>query len=136
MTLIQGDVVKSLQSLPNESVDCIMTSPPYWALRDYGVEHQVGLEPTPEEYVERMLQVTVALNKVLKKTGTFWLNVGDTYGGSNSRTSNGGLPETAIGCRGSRKRAEIERENGPRQSVEHVESNHGGNGDQRAWARA
>jgi len=83
MTLIQGDVIKSLQTLPSESIDCIMTSPPYWALRDYGMEGQIGFEPTFEEYLEHMLQITSELKKVLKKTGTFWLNIGDTYSGSN-----------------------------------------------------
>jgi DNA modification methylase len=86
ITILQGDVLESLQTLPSESIDCIMTSPPYWALRDYGVEGQIGLETTFEEYIEKMLRVTAELKKVLKKTGTFWLNIGDTYANSMSHS--------------------------------------------------
>lgn len=139
ITLIQGNVADVLKTLPDESVDCIITSPPYWGLRDYGKEAEViwdgepncehdfllerkkdsmdrdiggmgsigqprvwekrireegfcikcgawkgqlGLEPTPELYIKHMLQITGELKRVLKKTGTFWLNIGDTYCGS------------------------------------------------------
>ena len=76
------DVLKGLAKLPSESVDCIVTSPPYWALRDYGIEGQIGLESTYQEYISKLLQITQELKRVLKSTGSLWLNMGDTYGGS------------------------------------------------------
>ena len=82
ITLLNGDVVEHLKKLQDESIDCIVTSPPYYGLRDYGIEGQIGLEETPEKYVEKMSEVFKELKRVLKKTGTFFLNIGDTYGGS------------------------------------------------------
>ena len=76
-----GDVLEVLKTLPDELVDCIITSPPYWAQRDYGVEGQIGLERTPEEYVEKLATIFRETRRVLKKTGTLWLNLGDTYYG-------------------------------------------------------
>src|SRR3989304_5520230 len=67
---------------PDESVDCIITSPPYYSLRDYGVEGQVGLEKTLDEYLNKMLLITAELKRVLKKTGTMWWNHGDSYNGN------------------------------------------------------
>jgi len=80
--IYQGNTLKVLKTLPDESVDCIVTSPPYWGLRDYGVEGQIGLEPTLEEYFEKILQITAELKRVLKKTGVMFWNHGDCYGGS------------------------------------------------------
>ena len=71
--------------MPDEFVDCIITSPPYWGLRDYGIEGQIGLEPTLEEYLEKMLAVTAELKRVLKPTGVCFWNHGDSYGGSASQ---------------------------------------------------
>ena len=73
------DVLEGLRGLPDESVHCVVTSPPYWGLRDYGVDGQVGLEKTPEEYVERMVGIFREVRRVLRGDGTFWLNVGDSY---------------------------------------------------------
>ena len=78
--LYNGDVLEVLKTLPDESVDCIITSPPYWGLRDYGVEGQIGLEPTLEEYFERLLAVMKELKRILKKTGVIFWNHGDCYG--------------------------------------------------------
>ena len=75
-------MISVLQTFPNECVDCIVTSPPYYGLRDYGVQGQIGFENSVEEYLERMLAVTAELKRVLKTEGTFWLNHGDSYGGS------------------------------------------------------
>ena len=75
--------MKILQQMPDEFVDCIITSPPYWGLRDYGVRGQIGLEPTLEEYLEKMLAVTAELKRVLKPMGVMFWNHGDSYGGSN-----------------------------------------------------
>src|SRR3990167_1267500 len=85
--IICGDVLEKLRELPDEIVDCVITSPPYWGLRDYGVEGQLGLEKTPEEYVAKMIEVFREVRRVLKKEGTLWLNLGDTY--SASRWSSG-----------------------------------------------
>ena len=81
--LLVGDVVLQLKRLPAESIDMCITSPPYWALRDYGVEGQLGLEPTFKEYIEKLCCVFDEIKRVLKKEGTCWVNLGDTYGGSN-----------------------------------------------------
>ena len=75
--LIQADA----RSLPldDQSVQCCVTSPPYWGLRDYGIDGQLGLEPTPEEYVANMVAVFREVRRVLKDDGTLWLNLGDSY---------------------------------------------------------
>ncbi len=77
--LLGGDVLEMLATLPDESVQTTVTSPPYWGLRDYGVEGQIGLEPTPEEYVAKIVSVFREVRRVLRKDGTLWLNLGDTY---------------------------------------------------------
>ena len=81
-TILCGDVLLILKTLPDESVQCCVTSPPYWGLRDYGVEGQLGLEKTPDEYVQKMVEVFREVKRVLKKDGTLWLNLGDSYAGS------------------------------------------------------
>jgi len=77
--IMVGDAKEKLEELPDNSMDTAMTSPPYWALRDYGEEGQLGLEDTPEEYVENLMEVFDELKRVLKPTGTFYLNIDDTY---------------------------------------------------------
>lgn len=79
--IIQGDALVELKKLPDQSVDMVMTSPPYWALRDYGVEGQLGLEPTFQEYITKLCDIFDEVKRVLKKEGTCWVNMGDTYGG-------------------------------------------------------
>ena len=76
---LQGDALTVLKTLPDESVNCCVTSPPYWGLRDYGVEGQLGLERTPEEYVANMVEVFREVRRVLRDDGTLWLNLGDSY---------------------------------------------------------
>ena len=68
-----GDVLEILKSWPDDFVDCAITSPPYWGLRDYGVAGQMGLEETPEKYVENMVALFGEVKRVLKKDGTLWL---------------------------------------------------------------
>lgn len=80
--ILIGDCIESMKTLPDQSVDCCITSPPYWGLRDYGTEDQLGLEETPEEYVKNMVRVFREVKRVLKDEGTLWLNLGDTYSGS------------------------------------------------------
>lgn len=84
MIIIQGNSLEKLKTLPDESVNCVVTSPPYWGLRDYGVDGQLGLEKTPEEYVQNMVEIFREIRRVLKSDGTVWLNLGDSYaqGGS------------------------------------------------------
>ncbi len=77
--ILIGDVRARLADLPDKSVQCVVTSPPYWGLRDYGVEGQLGLEKTPEEYVENMVGVFREVWRVLRDDGTLWLNMGDCY---------------------------------------------------------
>lgn len=79
VNLIEADVMKGLRQLPDESVHCVVTSPPYWKLRDYGVAGQLGLEPTLAEYMERMIRVFDDVRRVLRSDGTLWLNMGDLY---------------------------------------------------------
>ena len=77
--IFNEDCLIGLQKLPDNSIDCCISSPPYWGLRDYGVEGQIGLEDTPEEYVEQMVNVFREVKRVLKPEGTLWLNLGDSY---------------------------------------------------------
>ena len=87
-TLLQGNAVDVLKTLPDEFVDCCITSPPYYCLRDYGCDGQIGLEPTPEEFIWRLVDVFHEVNRVLKSDGTLWVNIGDSYWGSGSRGFN------------------------------------------------
>jgi DNA modification methylase len=85
--IINADVFDGLAQLADESVHCCVTSPPYWGLRDYGVAGQIGLEPTPEAFIEKMVAVFREVRCVLRKDGTLWVNIGDSYshGGCGSR---------------------------------------------------
>ncbi len=80
--IICGDALNTLKKFPNESIDCVVTSPPYFNLRDYDVKGQIGLEPDFNEYLEKLLVVFDEVKRVLKKQGTCWIVIGDTYGGS------------------------------------------------------
>lgn len=85
------EVLEGLKQLPDASVDCVFTSPPYWGLRDYGVDGQLGLESTPQEFVNKLISVFDEVKRVLKPTGTCWINLGDTYytkSGSNFENDN------------------------------------------------
>ena len=88
--LLIGDCLESLRTLPDESVNCCVTSPPYWGLRDYGHDGQIGLESTPESYVAKMVEVFREVRRVLRKDGTLWLNLGDSY---SANTSGGECPQ-------------------------------------------
>jgi DNA modification methylase len=82
--IINGCCLDVLKTLPDCSVNCCITSPPYYGLRDYGVDGQIGLEETPEEYVQKLVAVFREVRRVLKDDGTLWLNLGDTYAASRS----------------------------------------------------
>ena len=86
VTIYQGDVLDRLRDLADESVQCCVTSPPYWGLRDYGAEGQIGLETTPAEYVAALTTVFAEVRRVLRDDGTLWLNLGDCYTSGNRTT--------------------------------------------------
>jgi len=96
--LINGDCLTELKNLEPESVHCCVTSPPYWGLRDYGVDGQLGLEKTPEEYVANMVSVFREVRRVLRKDGTLWLNLADSYAGGGRGFGYGGKQDTNKGC--------------------------------------
>ena len=83
--IINRDALYALRELPSESVNCCVTSPPYYGLRDYGLDAQIGREDTPEQYIGRLVEVFRELRRVLKDDGTFWLNIADTYCGSGMK---------------------------------------------------
>lgn len=80
--ILHGDCLAKMKELPAGSVSCCVTSPPYWGLRDYGVDGQLGLEITPAEFVEKMVAVFAEVKRVLRDDGTLWLNLGDSYAAS------------------------------------------------------
>ena len=88
--IIVADVLPGLASLPDGSVHCAVTSPPYWNLRDYGVAGQIGLEKTPQEYIARMVAVFREVRRVLRDDGTLWLNIGDSYASGKGTCYNPG----------------------------------------------
>src|SRR5262249_18053636 len=85
ITLFRGDAIHVLELLPDASVDCIVTSPPYYGQRDYGVPDQIGLEKLPQQYIDRLISVFHAARRVLKPTGSLWVNLGDTYWSGKGR---------------------------------------------------
>lgn len=118
--ILNGDCLEVLKTLQDECVNCCVTSPPYYGLRDYGHEGQIGLEETPELFVAKMVEVFTEVKRVLKKDGTLWLNLGDSYaanrgyqvtqsgfedyaidikkfGGKGSKVPNGYKPKDLIG---------------------------------------
>jgi DNA modification methylase len=84
--ILVGDCIESMKGLPAQSVHCCVTSPPYWGLRDYGVDGQLGLESTPAQYVEKMVDVFREVKRVLRDDGTLWLNLGDSYASDTKGT--------------------------------------------------
>ena len=83
---VQGDSLKVLSTLPNNCIDCVVTSPPYYMKRQY-LAGGIGLEATYDEYIENLLAITREIHRVLKPTGSFWLNIGDSY--QNKQLCNG-----------------------------------------------
>jgi site-specific DNA-methyltransferase (adenine-specific) len=82
-TVFQGDALHTLRCLPAQSVQCVITSPPYWGLRDYAVPDQIGLEPTLSQFINRLIAVFAEVRRVLRDDGVFWLNIGDGYTSGN-----------------------------------------------------
>lgn len=77
--IICGDCLEVMKAIPDESINCCITSPPYWGLRDYGIKGQFGLEETPEKYIEDLVNIFREIKRILSPNGTVWLNLGDTY---------------------------------------------------------
>jgi len=104
-TIINSDCLIGLKELPDECVDCCVTSPPYYGLRDYGVDGQIGLEETPEAYVLKLVELFREVRRVLKKEGTLWLNLGDSYAGSGKGSNPDGTihPSSLKGIQGTHK---------------------------------
>lgn len=87
--ILIGDVREKLKELPDQSVHCVVTSPPYWGLRDYGKDGQIGMENTPEQFVANMVEVFREVWRVLRDDGTLWLNLGDSYASTKEGNTNG-----------------------------------------------
>lgn len=81
--ILLGDAYHVLSRLPRGSIQCVVTSPPYWGLRDYNIEGQIGLESTLPQFINRLIAVFQEVKRVLKQDGTFWLNIGDGYTSGN-----------------------------------------------------
>lgn len=80
--LYHGDCLETIRGIPDESIDCVITSPPYWQLRDYGFDGQWGTEPSYIDYLNNLWRLMAEIKRVLTDAGTVWINLGDTYGGS------------------------------------------------------
>lgn len=87
--IICGDSLQTIKTFPDESIDCVITSPPYYQLRDYGWNGQWGLEKTYQEYLDKMIELMKELKRVLKQEGTMWINLGDTYMNNSSYCEKG-----------------------------------------------
>lgn len=88
--IYEGNSLEVLKEFPDQSIHTCITSPPYFGLRDYGVSGQIGLEQSPEEFVQNLVNIFKEVKRVLRDDGTVWLNIGDSYAGNNSRASNNG----------------------------------------------
>ena len=106
-TVLVGDCIEQMRSLPDASVNCCVTSPPYFGLRDYQVSGQIGLEDTPEAFVARLVEVFREVRRVMRDDGTLWINLGDSYAANRAYqvpSTKGGLkhgPGQAAGGKGS-----------------------------------
>ena len=86
--IIHGDALSVVKTIGDETINCCVTSPPYYNLRDYGVDGQIGLESSPEEYIQKLVEIFREVRRVLKKDGTLWVNIADSYAGSGKGASN------------------------------------------------
>jgi len=94
--ILNGDCRERLRELPDASVNCCVTSPPYFGLRDYGVDGQIGLEDTPDAFVAELVAVFREVRRVLRDDGTLWLNLGDSYASNGPRSNNNGSGATGL----------------------------------------
>lgn len=101
MQILIGDCLQRMREIPSGSVQTCITSPPYFGLRDYGVDGQIGLEPTPDAFVAKLVEVFREVRRTLRDDGTLWLNLGDSYasGGRTTRDVDDKLPSRGMGVR-------------------------------------
>lgn len=92
--IYQGDALKTLKTFPDKCIDMAITSPPYYALRDYGVDGQIGNEPTFQEYITKLCDIFDEVKRVLKDNGTCWVNIGDSYDGNKKGKTDLKVSET------------------------------------------
>lgn len=92
-----GDCIESMRSMPDQSVNCCVTSPPYFGLRDYGMKDQIGLEQTPEQFIVKLVEVFREVRRVLRDDGTLWVNIGDSYAGGGGGNYSKSAKQTAHG---------------------------------------
>jgi site-specific DNA-methyltransferase (cytosine-N4-specific) len=114
VTLYHGDSLEVASRLPSESIDCCVTSPPYYGLRDYGSEGQYGLEESPEQYVETMRALFSEIRRTLRPDGTLWLNIGDSYaskGPSGPQGETGARADRTFTASGMRPRSSLPAKN-------------------------
>jgi len=81
--IFEGDALYTLQNLPSESIQCVVTSPPYWGVRDYGIDGQIGLEDTLSQFINKLVAIFAEIKRILKPNGVLWVNVGDSYTSGN-----------------------------------------------------
>lgn len=108
ITFLTGDWIEQMRTLESESVQCCVTSPPYWGLRDYKHPKQLGNEKTPDEYVSRLAAGFEEVRRILKEDGTLWLNLGDCYtGGNRGRNPRSPKQKTNRGSNGEQRRTKM-----------------------------
>lgn len=100
--IVCGSALEILKTFPAESINCCISSPPYWALRDYGIDGQLGLEPTFQEYIAKLCDIYDEVFRVLCKVGTCWVNLGDVFGGSQAGRGTEHLSEKQASNKGTR----------------------------------
>jgi len=121
--VIHGDCLDVMREMPDKSINCCVTSPPYWGLRNYGVDGQLGLEKTPGEYVEKMVVIFREVKRILREDGTLWLNLGDSYAtrlaghGGFGKWTTGGDPAPPSGTVSTLKRSRKEIKTKPKNLV-------------------
>ena len=98
--IYQGDCLEVLRHFPDESINCCVTSSPYYALRDYGIQGQIGNEASPEEYINKLTEIFAEVKRVLKNDGTLWVVIADSYAGSNQGAGTKNLTNKQASNRG------------------------------------
>ena len=107
--IYQGDTLETLRTFPDKCIDMIITSPPYYAMRDYGVDGQIGNESTFQEYINKLCDIFDEVKRVLKDNGTCWVNIGDTYDGNKRGKTDLKVSEAAIqSCEGLIKKTQLQ----------------------------
>lgn len=110
--IIIGDTREQMKLLPSNSVHCVVTSPPYWGLRDYGVDGQIGLEGTPQQFIAEIVDLFREVRRVLRDDGTLWFNMGDSYAGSGRGGNPTEASSTLEGSQESQKASMVKRTRG------------------------